>query len=163
MRPTISPLRQRARRRGLGFTLIEMLIVVAILGILANILIPNLLLQLQKAKAVRLIAEYEAVRDAYLTYQTDTGESPRRWNRTRAHPDLVPNLEGVHIVYRSDDGKFRKRLRVYTDKQAKKGRPKAVWILDDDNRRGLLDRIKTAMGDQAEVKRRGRRIILPIA
>ena len=54
-----------------GFTLIELIIVVAIVGIITAILIPNLLDSLQKAKQRSTVAEMRAVGQAWFSWLTD--------------------------------------------------------------------------------------------
>jgi type II secretion system protein G len=61
----------KPRRTEAGFSLIEMLIVVAIIGILASILIPNLLDAMQKAKQKRTVAEMRITGTAMFSWLTD--------------------------------------------------------------------------------------------
>ena len=62
---------QKLRNRQRGFTPIELLIVVAIIGIIAAILIPNLIDALQKAKQKRTMADMRNVGTAWLSWVTD--------------------------------------------------------------------------------------------
>ncbi len=65
-------IRMLNRRRGQkGFTLIELLIVVTIIGIIAAILIPNLLDALQKAKQKRTVADMRDIGTAWFSWLTD--------------------------------------------------------------------------------------------
>ena len=57
-----------------GFTLIEMLIVVAIIGILAALLIPNALEAIQKAKQKSAMKEISTMATAGIDYITDHGD-----------------------------------------------------------------------------------------
>lgn len=59
----------RSRKR--AFTLIELLIVVAIIGIIAAILIPNLLDALQKAKQKRTASDIRNVGTSWMSWLTD--------------------------------------------------------------------------------------------
>jgi prepilin-type N-terminal cleavage/methylation domain-containing protein len=57
-------------RRG-GFSLIELLMAVSIVGILAGLAIPNLQNMTYRARATEVAADLEAVRVAVLTYNAD--------------------------------------------------------------------------------------------
>lgn len=81
-----------------GMTLIEILVVVAILGIVANILVPAMLTHIVKARAAHLISEFKLIETAVHSYHTDTGQGPRPWFSTREHPDLAPYLRN-QITY----------------------------------------------------------------
>jgi len=59
-----------------GFTLIEFLIVVAIIGILAAIAIPNFLLAQTRAKVSRVQANFRNLANAFEMYKVDNGYYP---------------------------------------------------------------------------------------
>jgi general secretion pathway protein G len=59
-----------------GFTFIEILIVMIIIGILANIMIPSLGLLRRRAEAVRVIGDIESVENAVLTRYVDVSDFP---------------------------------------------------------------------------------------
>lgn len=77
-------------RRQNAFTLIELLIVVAIIGILAAIAVPNFLNAQMRAKIARVQSELRSVGDACEMYRTDHGQYP--------FPKLSTYIEksGVH-------------------------------------------------------------------
>jgi type II secretion system protein G len=72
------------RRAASGFTLIELMVVVAALGILAAIAVPKMTNQINKAKAARTIAIVKSVQFAMRNYNQDTGSWPPQfaypWN-----------------------------------------------------------------------------------
>ena len=70
-----------------GFSLIELLIVVTIIGIVAAILIPNLLDALQKAKQKRTVADMRNAGTAWMSWLTDqvgaaSAGAVKFWNGT---------------------------------------------------------------------------------
>ncbi len=90
------------RRHKGGFTLIEILLVVVIIGILAGIALPKLSGHTRRAEITRARAEIENIGTALAQYEMDMGEFPRslqelvtspgsdRWNGPYL-PKGVPN------------------------------------------------------------------------
>jgi general secretion pathway protein G len=76
-----------------GFTLIEVLVVVAIIGLVAGISIPNLLSALDRARQKRSMADIRAVSEAIEMYQTDHMFYPRYADVT------AENLEHSLAIY----------------------------------------------------------------
>ena len=59
------------RHRETGFSIIELVLVVAIIGIIASILIPNLIDAVHKAKQRRTMGELRLIGTAWLSWYTD--------------------------------------------------------------------------------------------
>lgn len=61
----------RTRNRQRGFSLIELLVVVAIIGLLASVVIPNLLDAMHRAKQRRTMADLRGLGTAWMSWLTD--------------------------------------------------------------------------------------------
>ncbi len=67
---------QRRRKAQNGFTLIEMLVVIAILGILAGLVVPRIMAEPDKARVVKAKMQMESISTALHQYRLDNGVYP---------------------------------------------------------------------------------------
>ena len=78
-----------------GFTLVELLIVVAIIGIIAAIAIPGLTSAIQRARQKRMMVELRTVGTAVSTYATDFAYVPKV--AAGVVEDLAPYLVPTYV------------------------------------------------------------------
>ncbi|MFH1741775.1 MAG: type II secretion system protein [bacterium] len=102
-----------------AFTLIELLIVVAIIGILAAIAVPNFMNARVRAKVARSKEEQRVYRNAQQTYMLDIGDIPGHYGGKEEHCPYInlgylsgplrdpfwENLE-AHPGYSSEEGMY---------------------------------------------------------
>lgn len=77
-----------------GFTLVELLLVMLIIGILAQIALPNYRGLTTRARAVDLIADIDVVEQAARSYQADLHSWPPETPAGAIPPGLEPFLPG---------------------------------------------------------------------
>jgi general secretion pathway protein G len=65
------------RRKGSGFTLVELLVVIVLISVLAAIAIPKLGTQWQSSSERRMLAQLKLLREAAARFESDTGCFPR--------------------------------------------------------------------------------------
>jgi general secretion pathway protein G len=84
---------QSSRRR--GFTLIELMIVVVILGLLATIVMPKVLSRPEQARRVKAKVDIRNIQSALAYFKTDTGRFPTTFEGLEA---LVtnPGIQGYN-------------------------------------------------------------------
>lgn len=118
-----------------GMTLVELLIVVAIIGIIAAIAVPNLLQSIQRSKITRTFADFASIKSALGMYMIDNSRYPiATGGVTSGNPRLeiltsailpekyytgsLTDAWGINIYYSSDQSGDNYRLVSYgTDNQ----------------------------------------------
>jgi prepilin-type N-terminal cleavage/methylation domain-containing protein len=96
----------RRRTREGGFTLLELLIVCAVIGIIANIMIPALYSALYRAKAARIMEDFNLVRAMASQHYVDHSYYPADNSPGVEPPELTQYLQGrilwTHPDYQYD-------------------------------------------------------------
>ncbi len=91
-------LRARIEKNRGGFTLIELMIVIVIIGILATLLIPRIMERPEEARRVKAKMDIKAIESALKLYKIDCGSYPTteqglmaliKKPETRARPDKM--------------------------------------------------------------------------
>jgi prepilin-type N-terminal cleavage/methylation domain-containing protein len=103
--PAADPKALRRKREG-GFTLLELMIVCAVIGIIANIAIPGLYASMYRAKAAKIIEDYNMLRSMVHQYYVDHSAFPADQGPGIEPPELTPYLQGrlvwTHADYQYD-------------------------------------------------------------
>lgn len=108
-------------RKTRGFTLLELLVVVAIIGLLVAYVGPRYVSQIGKSETAAARAQIEALAKALDTFRLDTGHYPSsaqglaalrerpagaaKWNGPYLQKDLPPDPWGKPYVYRTPGAK----------------------------------------------------------
>jgi len=69
-------MRRLATARRAGFTLIEVLVVVVILGILATIIVPRIMGRPEEARRIKAVMDIKSIETALNMYKIDNGSYP---------------------------------------------------------------------------------------
>lgn len=77
-----------------GFTLIEVIVVAAIIAILAGILIPMIFNQIDESKVTRAKGDIKSIQTAILAFRKDTGEWPLRDSSTTKTASILWSSQG---------------------------------------------------------------------
>lgn len=121
-----------------GYTVIELLVVMTIVGIVANIALPAVQQSKKRAEAAAVLGDVHTIRAALLDYYASVNDFPRtaRWG-------TVPrNLENsLPRGFTFDDGQVRYRWRRFGRRRRQRtGQLGAIQIRSRD--RELIRRIK---------------------
>lgn len=95
-----SPSRLHAQR---GFTLIEVMVVVVILGILAGLVVPRLLDRPEEARRTKAVMQIKSIEEALALYKLDNGMFPETSQGLEA---LVEKPEKGRIPIRYREGGY---------------------------------------------------------
>lgn len=79
-----------------GFTLIELIIVIVIIGILAIISMPKYFANIDKARKAEALATLGSMRDAVIGYYAATTSYPP--NKTTKGQNITVNMDGTDIM-----------------------------------------------------------------
>jgi prepilin-type N-terminal cleavage/methylation domain-containing protein len=102
-----------ARRKGeAGFTLLELMIVCAVIGIIANIAIPGLISAMYRAKAGKIIEDYTTLRTMVHQYYADKSSFPGDQGPGIEPPELSPYLQS-RIIW--DHGDYQYDWELWED------------------------------------------------
>lgn len=88
-----------------GFTLIEMMIVVAIIAILVSILVPNLMRARSQAQTAACEGNLKEIATALELYETDHDTYPQSGNVDASNTDLLPYVQQVPVDPAAGPGK----------------------------------------------------------
>ncbi|MBI1388396.1 MAG: prepilin-type N-terminal cleavage/methylation domain-containing protein [bacterium] len=96
-----------------GFTLVELLVVVAIIGILSAILVPNVRHNLERAKVAKTKALISSLEFAIVAYQNDFGEYPPSYDLQGLFIALTEKAKTTYEPDAKETRKFAKSEHYY--------------------------------------------------
>ena len=74
----------RTKRKEMGFTLIELMVVIVILGILAGMIVPRIMGRPDEARRAKAVIQIESLETALKIYKLDNGRFPTTEQGLRA-------------------------------------------------------------------------------
>ena len=80
-----------------GFSLIELLVVLVILGLIAGLVVPNIMGRGEDAKSRAAVAEVQRLSMAVDEFYLDTGRAPRELRELVEKPGNVSNWNGPYV------------------------------------------------------------------
>jgi general secretion pathway protein G len=89
--------RRRHRLRAHGFSLIELMVVIAIMGLLATVVAVNLMGRTYGAKVTKVMADFDSMKKAIQMFKIDTGSYPDRLDDLWAQPGGKKGWKGPYL------------------------------------------------------------------
>jgi general secretion pathway protein G len=92
--------KQKRKRQAKGFTLMEIIIVVIIMGLIAALVVPNLFKKTEKAKRQICKIQITMLEDAVKSFKLDTGRYPTTkegLNALLQPPEGITNWDGPYL------------------------------------------------------------------
>jgi len=80
-----------------GFSLVELLVVLIILGLIAGLVVPNIMGRGEDAKARTALAQVQRLSMAVDEFYLDTGRAPRELRELVQKPGNVSNWNGPYV------------------------------------------------------------------
>ena len=108
---------QKRKRNEKGFTLVELMVVVVIIGVLTAIAVPVYNNATSKAKLNAIAANLRIINGAISQYQMEKGDNPAstgsdpRWFRTGIHPNMARWNPKARLPIKSGERLLRVKLK----------------------------------------------------
>ncbi len=87
----------RRRHRTEGFSLIELMVVIAIMGLLATVVAVNLMGRTYDAKVKKVMADFDSFKKAIQLYKLDVGSYPQQIDALWTAPGNARNWKGPYL------------------------------------------------------------------
>ncbi len=152
-RRPIHALRQR------GMTLTELLVVAAIIGIGANVVVPHFVGEIVQARATNIISEYRLLQASFDAFWADSGDPPRYWTAKSNHPDLADHLP-VGAYPTTEGAGLEKHFVRYEQPEANWGFRSGYLVRSISGDSPIIDAIERQFDGPIAVLQPSRKVVL---
>lgn len=83
----------KKKKNNKGFTLVELLVVIAIIGILAVVAVPALMNNIDKAKAAKVVADYSTIKSVVVSQYTEGSLKDDIYNKATNAVEFTKSTE----------------------------------------------------------------------